>query len=119
VLVKVAVALARFGRDRQNVPEKVGNDALGRRMKARDFNLFLVGSSVPDEGMAVAGGGPRAEVDVIDCSARRLRVGASRPGGGVLRTGRLKLHSHDDRGCTHAQNEGARFRLMITHCWLP
>src|SRR5262245_33486143 len=105
-LVEVAVALAGLGRDRNEVPKDVRNDALARRVEACDFDLFLIGASVPHEGMAVAGGRPGTKVDVVDSPGRRLWLDAGLLG--VLRTGRLNLHHRGDRGCTQAQSKAAR-----------
>src|SRR5262249_58990261 len=111
--------LTGFGRDRQNVSDDIGNDALGGRMKAGDFDLLLVGASIPHESVAVAGGGPCPEIDVVDGLAVRLRLGAGwRRGRLVLRVGDLNLQPRGDPGCAPAPPppEASRFPPTITHC---
>src|SRR5207244_12794177 len=99
--VEIAIPLAGVGLDPDYVPENVGNDAFGRRMKARNLNLLLISPSIPDECMTIAGGGPRPEIDVVDCAVRRLLLGAAERRGRspILRARRLNLQSCGDRNC--------------------
>src|SRR5258705_13728588 len=91
LLIEVAVALSGLGKDRNDMPQYIGNDAVTRRMKARDFDLLLTRAPVPHEGMSIARGGACAEIDVIDPLARGLRLGGGCRGAAILRARRLNL----------------------------
>src|SRR3712207_21115 len=74
--IDIPIAFAGLCRDRYHVTHEGGHDYIGSRMRTRHFNLFLIRTPIPREGMAVALCSTSSEVHVIHqfvsgCSRRR------------------------------------------------
>src|SRR5215212_283005 len=63
--IKVAVASARFRRDRYHVTQHILNNAVRSRVEARYFDFFLIRTTIPRKGVAVALCGTRPEIHVV------------------------------------------------------
>jgi hypothetical protein len=110
-LMQIAIARPSFRRNRNNMPEDEGDDAIGSGMQTRDFNLVLICPPAPRKRVAIACGSPRPKIhevhrflDVLgSCIGRSLCLYltlGSRDGAG-----RLDLQTRKERQHIKAQRQ--------------
>src|SRR5829696_3682742 len=141
LVLEVAIARAGLGRHEHQMPHRPELGTRALRMKPGDFfggNLATrIEPAAHGEGMAVAEGVARTELDVIARAAllpglaghlprfgtlrRFLRLGGGFAWGGALRVRRRNLRSHGECERAEAQKEawGASIHQLALHYPLP